>query len=352
MLSYKLIIRSQLIIYIFTILLTLIIINWRIKDHQLNHFPYQHIAKTPRISSVNYEQQNLFDYIGKYSFSMKGEKRSVLKYIIATPELNNTDKNLMLSILVNCSPFIIKKVIPKYKISPYLTQNISVNKKVDAHYQRKISINKNLFIILLFSLLLILVALSLTCKKLDNFFTFNTPSELLSFWSRKDGLPIRISTDRKKQKKQQNQEQKYYLIFQQLEETLESKQLFLDSKLSQQDIIKYLGTNRNYLYQALKLYTNTNFKGFINQFRIRHAKRLIENRQTAKEKYELSDIYVDCGFSTNESFYRTFKSITGTTPGKYEKDFSEKITGTETNGQSGKRRWLPIRKTKEKMLQQ
>lgn len=76
---------------------------------------------------------------------------------------------------------------------------------------------------------------------------------------------------------------------------------------------------------------NTNFKGFINHFRIRHAKMLIESRLASSEKYDLADIFSQCGFSTNESFYRIFKSITGTTPGKYEKHHKNQINSIGKN---------------------
>ena len=118
-------------------------------------------------------------------------------------------------------------------------------------------------------------------------------------------------------KKQETECQKFIDLYLQMLRVIESKKLYLDSKLTQEDVIRYLGTNRNYLYTALKTNSNLNFKGLLNQYRVRYAVSLIKDKVSDGRRFSLSDIYVDCGFSTNESFYRIFKKITGTTPGKY-----------------------------------
>ncbi len=118
---------------------------------------------------------------------------------------------------------------------------------------------------------------------------------------------------------QSNEQKKYRNIYEQMDELFRTKQLYLDPHLTQTDVIKYLGTNRNYLYKALGLYVNNNFKSYINNYRIEYAKVIIQRNIIFSRNYVLSDIFSQCGFATNESFYRQFKHKTGLTPGEYAK---------------------------------
>lgn len=113
-------------------------------------------------------------------------------------------------------------------------------------------------------------------------------------------------------------------LFTQMIEVLESKRLYLDDKLTQEDVVRYLGTNRRYVYMAIKAHGAT-FRGILNERRIRTAKSLIMKKVIRGEKFLLSDIYVHCGFSTNESFYRIFRNITGTSPGNYAEQIKYKF---------------------------
>lgn len=139
----------------------------------------------------------------------------------------------------------------------HIPQN-TINKKDN---NQQINIKTNLFIILLslFLVLFVFFSISLFYGIQNKCFLCNIVQRPLFSKERKKNS-IRFETKMKggKLSAQLNPKQKYQHIFQQLVETVESKQLFLDPNLTQLDVIKYLGTNRNYLYMALKLHTNTN----------------------------------------------------------------------------------------------
>ena len=137
------------------------------------------------------------------------------------------------------------------------------------------------------------------------------------------------------EKKNQNieKQKKFKELYHQMTDIVKTRQLFLDPNLKQSDIVKYLGTNRNYLHTTLKLYTNDNFKAFINKHRITYAKKNIINRIRCGEDVILSDIFSECGFSTNESFYRIFKKITNQTPGEFMKQTYKDIHLTKLKEQ-------------------
>ena len=129
----------------------------------------------------------------------------------------------------------------------------------------------------------------------------------------------RSKNDNKKPVLGKNKKFKFYKLYWQMIYIIESQSLYLDPEIKQRDIINYLGTNRDYTYKALSLYGDTNFKGLLNRYRINHFKSLIKKEIKSGGNCILSEYYSQCGFSTNESFYRTFRKLEGITPGEHLK---------------------------------
>lgn len=73
------------------------------------------------------------------------------------------------------------------------------------------------------------------------------------------------------------------------------------------------GYNPKYLSHALHALTAVNFRELLALYRINRAKELLIK---SKEK-SISEIAFDCGFTAQNTFNRTFKKMTGTTPLAY-----------------------------------
>ena len=122
-----------------------------------------------------------------------------------------------------------------------------------------------------------------------------------------------------------NIDEKYRLLFEEFERIVSSNKLYLDYNLTQKDVIRFLGTNRKYFYLAVSQNSNNNFKRLLNNLRIQEAKRIIEERVKTDPNLTLMDIYSLCGFASNESFYRVFKSLVDHTPGQYANEYLNEI---------------------------
>lgn len=107
------------------------------------------------------------------------------------------------------------------------------------------------------------------------------------------------------------------ILYAELREMIENQKLYLNPELNLQMLIKLLGTNKKYLYEAISSNTDNNFRNFINRYRIDYAKRVIEESVRKKTTSNLSELYEICGFNNPTSFFRTFKIITGLTPKEY-----------------------------------
>ena len=103
-------------------------------------------------------------------------------------------------------------------------------------------------------------------------------------------------------------------------EILEVNKLYLNPDLNIQILIKTLGTNKKYLYQAITLHSKDNFRGIVNRYRVDEAKKIIEKRIFSSSRIEMFEICVNAGFNSTVSFYRSFKMYTGLTPKEYENE--------------------------------
>ena len=108
----------------------------------------------------------------------------------------------------------------------------------------------------------------------------------------------------------------YEDLAEQLKVCMSEDKLYLNPKLTLQEVCAAIGTNRTYLSDYLNNVLNTTFYEYINALRIRTACELIdsmssENRRPMLEISELS------GFNSISTFNRSFVKITGHTPSQY-----------------------------------
>lgn len=122
-----------------------------------------------------------------------------------------------------------------------------------------------------------------------------------------------------------NNDNKTFSIYEKFIEVLETNKLFLNPDLDQNTIIKHIGTNKKYLYEAINKHSDLNFRSLINRYRIDEAKKIIENKIAKNKEINFSTIFSECGFNSNSSFYRTFKTMTGITPNEYAIEYKKDI---------------------------
>ena len=123
----------------------------------------------------------------------------------------------------------------------------------------------------------------------------------------------RQGTDEEKEKDQGLQNELYLRFL----DILETQKLYLDPGLNLKTLTNLLGTNRQYLYQAISTNTEDNFKSLINRCRVNEAKRLIEEGVAGTQSFDTTAIYSAAGFNSAGSFFRAFKLYTALTPKEY-----------------------------------
>ncbi|MDH6310136.1 AraC-like DNA-binding protein [Dysgonomonas sp. PFB1-18] len=108
-------------------------------------------------------------------------------------------------------------------------------------------------------------------------------------------------------------EEKEPSIFEKAEILLLSTHCYKDPNISRESLAIQIGTNRQYLTQAIQDNVNMTFNEYINNYRLEYARILLsENMNIPVEK-----IYTSAGFINKSTFYRLFKQKYDMTPKEF-----------------------------------
>lgn len=113
-----------------------------------------------------------------------------------------------------------------------------------------------------------------------------------------------------------NEHQKKVLL-EKIQLLMEKDKIFINDKLSLEDVAVKLDTNTKYISQIINEIHNKNFYNYINSFRVDEAKRLLASQEN--DKYSILGIAQSVGFVSKSTFNVAFKRYTGHTPTEYKK---------------------------------
>ena len=96
-----------------------------------------------------------------------------------------------------------------------------------------------------------------------------------------------------------------------------NEQWYLDPDIKMQRLAELLNTQAHRLSELINTSAGTNFNGFINDFRIEHAKKIL----ISEPQRSILDIAFTSGFNSKSAFYNHFTLNTSMTPSEYRKSF-------------------------------
>ncbi|WP_299365857.1 AraC family transcriptional regulator [Winogradskyella sp.] len=102
---------------------------------------------------------------------------------------------------------------------------------------------------------------------------------------------------------------------QKIERAMKEDKIFLNTQLSLQALANHLGLPQREVSQIINQYFKTNFRDFINHYRIEEVKSKLNHPNYSK--MSILGIAMESGFSSETSFYRLFKKYVGMTPKQF-----------------------------------
>ena len=106
-------------------------------------------------------------------------------------------------------------------------------------------------------------------------------------------------------------------LFDKISKLIIDEKRYLESDLSLAGVSKLVGKSAQKTSSVINQYAKRNFNDFINYHRIQDAKIMLSN--TENDKYTISSIAFDTGFSSLSSFNSAFQKFESTTPSSFRK---------------------------------
>lgn len=102
----------------------------------------------------------------------------------------------------------------------------------------------------------------------------------------------------------------YAQLINKLDNYLEESKVYLHADVTREMLALAVGTNRQYLIEAIKEKKGKTFNEYIYSYRLKYAYDMI----MCNKEMTISDILAESGFNTRATFYKTFKEMYGMTP--------------------------------------
>ncbi|WP_160717274.1 helix-turn-helix domain-containing protein [Chitinophaga solisilvae] len=100
-----------------------------------------------------------------------------------------------------------------------------------------------------------------------------------------------------------------------LQRAMEVQELYLEPGLTLTSLAGVTGIPAKTISAVLNQHLQTNFNEYVNNYRVEAFKKKV--LQTDLQQYTLSSIAFSCGFSSQATFQRVFKQLTGMAPGQF-----------------------------------
>ena len=100
-----------------------------------------------------------------------------------------------------------------------------------------------------------------------------------------------------------------------LDSLMTEKRLYANPNLTIEELAVLVGESHRAVSAAINSYLHTNFKSWVNDYRVAEARRLIEDRFL--DSHTTDALATTVGFANRVSFYRVFKKVTGCSPTGY-----------------------------------
>lgn len=110
-------------------------------------------------------------------------------------------------------------------------------------------------------------------------------------------------------------------VYEDVKKLLTEKGLYKNPDISLSTFSKALKVSPQKISMAINSRSGSNFNGFINQYRIRHAQALLED--TASSELTIAAIAYEVGFNSLTSFNTAFKKQMQVTPSSYRKGITQ-----------------------------
>ena len=112
---------------------------------------------------------------------------------------------------------------------------------------------------------------------------------------------------------QEEQKEILQLLQKKVKYAMEQKELWREPELRLEDLTRQVGSNRNYVTQAIQQMGYSGFKDYVNRLRVAYIKQQLQQHP----QMNIQDIFYDAGYRSRGSAWRNFTTIVGCSPSEF-----------------------------------
>ena len=109
-----------------------------------------------------------------------------------------------------------------------------------------------------------------------------------------------------------------------ISKALREQKIFTNPHLTIQDLAAAVGSNRTYVSNCINRRTGLSFSQYVARYRVEHAQAILRDPKYTNDHESISEAISLSGFASDQTFYRVFKDVTGTTPLLYRQQNLQK----------------------------
>lgn len=103
-------------------------------------------------------------------------------------------------------------------------------------------------------------------------------------------------------------------LIKRIDTLMREKMLYKNAGLTIQDLATAVNSNRTYVSKAINCTYHISFSQYVSQQRVAYAQLILRDPRYTSDKAAIADAIALSGFASDQTFYRVFKELTGTTP--------------------------------------
>lgn len=143
------------------------------------------------------------------------------------------------------------------------------------------------------------------------------PLIVLLYWLGINGYIISFKTYKKSSKSQEISDATVQQTISKLEQAMKEEKLFLNPSLKLSDVVQQIDIPQKTISFVLNQHIHKSFNEYVNNYRVEAFKsRLLSEND---ENLTITGIAFECGFNSQATFQRVFKSITNQSPSEFRK---------------------------------
>ncbi|MEM6516615.1 MAG: helix-turn-helix domain-containing protein [Bacteroidota bacterium] len=213
--------------------------------------------------------------------------------------------------------WLTNKLITQYRANQ--------KEKVLLNWTRQFTLGFKIFLIIWFIHLVPYIIPSLSSKLLDavGWYPIYMPLIILIYWLGFNGFMISLRTYNKNANGLKLSSSDIKNTISALENAMKNDKLYLNPSLKLNDLVQHIEIPQKTISAVLNNNIGKTFNVYVNTYRIEAFKaRLLEDNS---ENLTITGLAFECGFNSQATFQRTFKTLTNHSP----KEFKQKHSQTE-----------------------